>query len=261
MSQGPRCIFCGQRRKLSREHVVPQWVSRVLSKDPRGWPAPIRGYRQDREGNVTRTFVGSKVVELVMRRVCKVCNEGWMEQQLERPSQPILGPMLAGQAVTLDPAAQSLLAAWMAKTAMVYGYTTSPVMELAPDWLTHMYQRQRAPDTWHVWIATYIGSRPVFSHHADITLSFPDDSPGTPHGVLMTLVIGYVAFKVLGVYGGTPSDPGPEVMARLWPPPDTPTDLSWPPPGYLDETPLPAFANLFLDKPGEEPPPLPPPPP
>jgi hypothetical protein len=250
------CIFCKQRRKMSREHVIPLWVSKVLSEDPRGWPTPIRGYRHDRDGNVTWTFTGSKAVELVMRRVCKVCNEGWMERELERPLQPILGPMLRGQATTILPEMQPVLAAWAAKVAMVYGYTERPIIESDPDWLALMYHQQRMPDTWNVWVSTYIGPRPVFHNYQ--TVSFPDDDPSSPKGVQMTLVIGYVALKVLGLYRGTAQDSGPEVMLRLWPSPDNPVPLDWPTGGYLNEESLPAFADMFVTQPGESPRPIPP---
>lgn len=131
------------------------------------------------------------------KRVCKVCNEGWMETNVERPVQSILGPMILGQSTVLDLAAQSRLAAWAAKTAMVARYAESPPLGLDRRWLDHMYRNQLAPDSWYVWISKYQGERPVFYKSADITLSFPGDIPDTPHGVLTTLVIGYVGSRCL----------------------------------------------------------------
>lgn len=256
-THGPTCFWCGQRRNMSREHVIAQWVSRVLASDQtRIWPSPVVNARHyDNAGVLMRTFTHSKVVNMVTKRVCKVCNEGWMETNVERPVQPILGPMILGRRTVLDLAAQSRLAAWAAKTAMVARYAESPPLELDRRWLDHMYRNQLAPDSWYVWISKYQGERPVFYESADITLSFPGDIPGTPHGVLTTLVIGYVAFKVLGVNSGTPSDPGPSVMPRLWPISSHP--IVWPPEHHIDDSSLPAFVAMYVDQPGQMPQPLP----
>jgi hypothetical protein len=193
--------------------------------------------------------------QLITKRVCKICNEGWLEQRLEHPCQPILDPMLRGREATLGLPAQSVLAAWIAKTAMEYRYAESPPLAVEPEWLKRLYEQQLAPDSWYIWVASYRGDRPVFAQHDDITMSFPDTAVSTPHGVLLTLVVGYVAFKVVGINVGTPSYPGADHLLRLWPPGNE--TVIWPPERHLDDATLPGFAHMFLDKPGEAPPPLP----
>lgn len=240
---------------MSRQHVIPQWVSKVLAEDPRRWPNPIRVQRHS-GGVPVGTYGASKVINLITKRVCKVCNEGWLEQLIEHPTQPILDPMLRGRQTPLDPAEQSMLAAWVAKTAMEFRYALTPPEPVAAEWLAEMYKHQLAPETWYIWVASYVGHRPAYGQHNDITVSFPDSAVDTPHGVLLTLIVGYVAFKVMGINAGTPSYPGADALLRLWPPGDK--TVVWPPMRHLDETTLPGFANMYLDRPGETPPPLPP---
>ena len=244
---------------MSRQHVIPQWVSKVLAEDPRGWPNPFRVQRHY-GGVPVGSFGASKVINLITKRVCKVCNEGWLEQLVEHPTQPILDPMLRGREAPLDLAEQSMLAAWVAKTAMEFRYALTPPEPVAAEWLTEMYEHQLAPETWYIWVTSYQGYRPVFAQHNDITLSFPvasvqDGSLTTPHGVLVTLVVGYVAFKVMGIKAGTPSYAGTDAWFRLWPLGNE--TFIWPPQRHLDEISLPGFVNMYLDQTGEPPPPLP----
>jgi hypothetical protein len=261
---GPTCIFCGQRRKMSREHVIPQWVSRLLAKDPRGFRGPVRVGVWGRGNTLARTITHSEVINMQTKRVCKVCNEGWMEQRLERPCQSVLGPLIAGEDRVLDPPSQALVAAWIAKTAMTARYAFTPIEPVEPDWLRLMYEHQRPPDTWHIWLGSYVGSRPLHLGHHDITVTFPDSDPEsnseavvTPHGVLLTLAVGYAFLQVLGIKGGAPQNPDrlPDLF-RIWPLATTP--VNWPPPRHLDDASLPYAMNMFVDRPGEPPPPLPP---
>jgi hypothetical protein len=167
--------------------------------------------------------------------------------EIENKAIPFLKPMIMGQPVLLRPRAQRDVATWLALKAIVTRYAHSPVDVVDRDWLDYFYQRHRAPKTWSAWITTYRGSRPYYYEGHDITLSSPDDPANpavTPHGVLATFVIGYFAAKVLGVRGGTPSDPGPDYMLRVQP--GAGANINWPPRLHGDDNTLDAFAKMFL---------------
>ena len=57
-----------------------------------------------------------------MRHVCKTCNETWLSNNVEVPAKPILIPLIKGERVDIDSAAQKILATWAAKTVMTAEY-------------------------------------------------------------------------------------------------------------------------------------------
>ena len=237
----PICIFCGERRKMSKEHVIPQWVSKELAKDPRELQSPITVCV---DGKPTRQMPSSRVINIVTKRVCKVCNEGWMETWLERPVQPTLTSMLHGERTVLDVEARVHLAGWAAKVAMVAGYAQRPPEPVRQDWLPFMYDQHIPPPDWHVWTTGYEGATPALYERGTFTRLLPDGRPSGDHGITMTLVVGYVAFKIVGIAGAAPDFLSRDHVSRLWPP-FTFDALVWPPRHHLDDSTLQSFAKAF----------------
>lgn len=114
------CVFCGAPAN-SKEHVIPQW----LSKGPR---EDIPGIYQksvvDLDGTILRD-VRHRFGDITVKCVCTTCNNGWMND-LEEGVRPFLLPLILGTdefVVILDRKMQSDLAAWAMKTIMMFSFT------------------------------------------------------------------------------------------------------------------------------------------
>ena len=71
----PTCIFCGERRKMSKEHVIPQWVSKELAKDPRELLTPIRVFI---DGQPSRQMASSRVIDTWLSACAEsATRDGW----------------------------------------------------------------------------------------------------------------------------------------------------------------------------------------
>ena len=241
---------------MSEEHVIPRWVSKILAEDRRHSGRPQVQRMVDRQGHLVRELPPSKLINVVTRRVCKVCNEGWMERKLERPCQPILGPMIRGWDKTLDQSEQAVLAGWAAKVAMVMAYIHAPPQPVKREWLDWMYWHQRPPANWYVWMASCNGQRPTyFSSDAGAHASLPSGPMVDVYAQAATLIIGYAALKILGPTSVVRvEEPGRDAVIRLWPLTGE-TTVRWPPPRHIDDRRLPLFVDMFLD-PGQPPRPL-----
>ncbi|MCJ7491597.1 MAG: hypothetical protein MUP15_05545, partial [Dehalococcoidia bacterium] len=66
----------------------------------------------------------------------------------------------------------------------------------------------------------------------------------TPHGVLATFIVGYLAFKVLGIHEGTPTYPGPKQFLRIWPVNEG--TVEWPTLRTIIDSTLPSFEDMFV---------------
>lgn len=194
--------------------------------------------------------------------VCGNCNSGWMND-IETRAQPYLAEMLVGKALALDRDAQTKVARWAVLKAMAarYGHAR-PSAEtlrrqrrplsyepLAQDWRHHFCRTKLSPDGWFVWIGANNGApMPLIR---DDEISVIDPAPPSPveftptdQGVLMSMLVGHLAVKVLGLREGRVEQPAPELFLRVWPPTDT--ALSWPPPLILTDAETLSFLNMWV---------------
>jgi hypothetical protein len=117
----PGCVFCGGK-PLSREHVVPEWARRLVAVD-----APVTSTRDilGREGRFRDGWATGRSLEVVVRKVCRACNNGWMAD-LERRAAPLLAPMIASPSATGRLSARDidLISVWITKTVLVADLVT-----------------------------------------------------------------------------------------------------------------------------------------
>jgi hypothetical protein len=101
-------VFCGSDGPLTREHVIPQWISQLLpwnreiihKVEKAEWSAPIFGH--------------------TVSVVCATCNNGWMSR-LETAVKHFLGPAIFTPAAgaLVSPITQVNVATWAVKTMLM----------------------------------------------------------------------------------------------------------------------------------------------
>ena len=112
MAGGRYCIFCGNPAN-SGEHLLPEWLQKVLPSDE-----PCVYWRE--VGGV-KTSWEKKGFSEKTRKVCTACNGGWMSR-LETAAKEVLAPAITRQSLPhpLDLRAQWIAAQWAAKTGYVF---------------------------------------------------------------------------------------------------------------------------------------------
>jgi hypothetical protein len=81
------CIFC-DNNSGSREHLWPLWIHERKDFEP------LKSKRGDLEILIPNP-------KLVVKAVCKKCNNGWMSD-LEGVSIPLIGSMMQNVSIQLD---------------------------------------------------------------------------------------------------------------------------------------------------------------
>jgi hypothetical protein len=150
------CILCGAKPPppLTGEHIWPDWYNR---QQP--------GFRYELES----VLEGGKAVvrptqslNLKPKVLCVPCNTDW-GSKLEERVEPILTPMIRGEAKTLTASEMELISAWFVLKVMVSeylvpaGYRERRFFEL--DQGRHLRATLRPPEGIHIWIGRYVGSR------------------------------------------------------------------------------------------------------
>jgi hypothetical protein len=224
----PGCVFCGGK-PLSREHVVPVWAKRLVAVE-----GPLATTR-DVLGSEGRFRDGwtPRALELVVRKICTACNNGWMAD-LERRIAPLMGPMIASPFASGRLRARDidLISAWITKTVLVSDLVTRvDGIEVIQPWEYHwFYEHQlRFPDS-AGWLAAY-----DFDGHSPFSISVTDQGPIGSGAFRAVGNLGALAFMIRVVPFGPPPSPDriqlPKevrpLVVRLYP--RRRRTLSWPP--------------------------------
>lgn len=126
------CVFCGQPNKLTREHIIPQWLQdHLVVAQQTVWRSCGSHSRQ-------HSFSG-----LVSRRVCIDCNTGWMSK-LEAIAKPVLLSLLEEKTErAIPPDECAVLARWVLKTVFVLD--TTALNRVVPDQHYRLLYEGKAP--------------------------------------------------------------------------------------------------------------------
>lgn len=158
-STGRSCVFCPGPAG-NREHALPQWVASAMQ---RGSAPTTPRFFSDLDGWEAQG-AARKTDDLVTKRVCKTCNNGWMNK-LEDAVIPFLSDLVKPDRTNFDrEALQQLrghepsLRRWLTKTAITLSHLVSRSrVDQVPSHLAEETMQDRLPDTALIyagWIST-----------------------------------------------------------------------------------------------------------
>jgi hypothetical protein len=179
------CIFCGQS-PVSREHFFADWIINAL-----GGPKKIRRVASD-------DTVSEFTAPLIVRCVCKQCNNGWMSS-LEASAKPMITEFLNDKPISLTPEQQRILALWATKMAMVGEEHKSQGKDrfYTQEQREALYQNSKIPAGTNVQIGRFTGSG---LHHVGTEVWWSiKEVPKALHGCITTLVVGHLVVQVTTV--------------------------------------------------------------
>lgn len=133
------CVFCGFS-DLTREHVFPDWMSKMLDSHLDGTTTIERG------GKVEKSYKGA-LLQHKVRLVCKDCNNVWMSK-LENEVKPILSKMLfdLNHSALLGEREQRILAYWAQKTVLILDVATGADYVMPGAFFRDLFEKQAPID-------------------------------------------------------------------------------------------------------------------
>jgi len=155
-----QCVFCGGT-PLTREHVMPQWLTNVLPEQARFRGQDQQVILQPPGSDRSRIMLPHREVKepfngMTVKAVCKSCNGGWMSG-LEEATRPLLSRLIRGEPELLNKEDAIAVASWTVKTALMAqltGVEGAGAMSSA----YHAFYRDRVPAKNSVVWAGGIGS-------------------------------------------------------------------------------------------------------
>lgn len=128
------CVFCHSSSKMSREHVLPNWLCDLYPN----------------ETMITNQFVGksqktwpSKIFQHKAKVVCEPCNNGWMSK-LEGEAKPILTKLMRLSTTIIDQNEQAILSFWAQKTLLMLNQAVPGDLKITSDLYDDLYTKKSA---------------------------------------------------------------------------------------------------------------------
>jgi hypothetical protein len=233
-------VFCG-KQKVSREHVIPSWVEKTFPPRPPG----VR-LKHTTEG----VSFEADALSWTVKRVCRNCNSGWMNSEVEQPAAPILTEMIHGNRVALTTEQQKHVATWAIKTHLMAQYRHTPFRPAPENHLRWMYEQKSPVPNSQVWLGAYGAKLDPVNYAWGRTTTFemsttPPEMSGVEsvpagdevHVQTFTLRIGHLIFQT--VKRTEPEDGllmhiAPDMerfLVPIWP--NAGSSVDWPPPMAL----------------------------
>ncbi len=252
------CIFCQRIRPLvtiTKEHVFSRWVDKVLTAELLGPDRSFERTVSGPDGAVdSKTWPTEVIAAIEAPVVCGSspdgCNNGWM-CDLDGEIRSLVEPMMLGAPRILSAGEQQVIATWAAMKSMVleYAWSTEQVIVLPQAARTFVFSQHRPPGNMQIRIAAVEShGRPAAIYRRVYRLQAVGSSAQALPGFAScsTFVLGCFVVQTYG----TSADPSATTPAA--PPhgstyfvinPPTGNDISWPPPGLLDDEDLDRFAH------------------
>ena len=220
-----KCVFCGSQRDLTKSHVWPEWIEKILPQTATHHEHIIGQFCTfvpDMEGpafwkKVRQGHIGTRKP----RNTCKECNGGWM-RRIEEAAMSIMPPPLRGRPYLLETFNQRLLASFLCLVSMRVELSSHEMRAIPAqdhEWLIKYFQ---PPPSWKIWISRYDGSPLIDQRYTAMQIA---SSPDVPRGVkycntqVTTLVIGQLCAHMFSstVWPDFSGYDGAE-LTMIWPP-------------------------------------------
>lgn len=237
-------MFCrATDRKITKEHVIPQWVLDLLDADIRA-AVEAEGGSVDVGHHGVRRPTDNPYL-LTVKGPCEDCNNVWLGQDLEGPASTVLGPLIMERSKDriIGEADQAIIATWGAKMALMIdqAWRREGDRVLTEEDAHRFYADMRLPDGWTVAIAQH-SSRLSAWPLSMAPLVRKDRADRVFRTGIATIVLGHLIIQVRAHphgsvatidLAGVPNDPRRLVGAG---------PIQWPPPLVLDDAAVELFA-------------------
>ena len=194
------CYFCSSTTSvITEEHVWPKWVSRLL----------FGQYNSDHfmhvrsTGDSTTGLWKSRYLDVTTTTVCAACNNEWLSVFEDKQIKPLATPLIVSSDPTqLTPAAQSLLAAWAYKMALLIEITN---LDKPPEFFTAaerllFRQTTLAHPLVRVFVSRYdYGQHPAHALTSLRTYTQRDGPRKSFQLKISTITAGHLAMQVMSV--------------------------------------------------------------
>jgi hypothetical protein len=174
---------------------------------------------------VSRTrIVPQSAFDWLVNDVCKVCNEGWLNLDVEGQAEEFLAAAMQGLFININADNSRKMALWAAKTAAVRALMDPLPRAIPPEHYAYIKQNLEPPPNTFVWLAhIQYASDPSMRHTRLGTTADPGVAETKSH--FTSIIYGHMALYIIGasneeglwIYEETISAIEQRDTLQLWP--------------------------------------------
>jgi len=189
---GP-CYFCGEQKPLTREHVFPDWLRRVLPRlTGTSWQilTSRREVSSQPLNESKRKDNGYNIGSTQLKVVCVDCNGGWMSR-LQEAAIPLLTPLINGEIHHIPVEHQVTIAQWVIMTVSMQQLTNpEPKSHIITSRERNNLRLARLGEApmnhqgWTIGLAHFMGTTPEFIAARQQAFGYADESPRAQTSVI-----------------------------------------------------------------------------
>lgn len=218
---------------MTKQHIFGK---RLLSLLPKKETTYLFSHRTPTGDQVKRT--PGHLWGKSMRRVCRVCNNGWM-RDLEERTFPLLKGLIVGDNNLITADRHADLAARLSHMIMVASLARAEIDPVSDDERATFKANQLPPDHWEIWLCRADNPFEIGQfYYSDTFRTLLQTAEGTQEtrGHATTFILGRLCVFVIGRKPSNLTQIRGLTMARIWPETGIGTDLgltSSLPPNYV----------------------------
>ena len=153
------CVFCGRctpKVKISKEHLIKSDLRKYLPEIDAAKGQMSRSTFLSDEGLADQRVYFAKAIgpfDQTLNRVCKPCNEGWLDRDVELPAEQVLGSSMQGRCRSLNGVDRANLARWTAKTVALRALRDPGESAVPLKYFRLLEETRTPPPVTRVWAA------------------------------------------------------------------------------------------------------------
>lgn len=159
-----KCVFCGSKKDITREHVMPAWLRKEFPPKYNEYSAHSIAIDRIDDTLVVKPQLGGEKISLGSRTlfmVCAACNNVWMSR-IQIKAAPILKRMIRGDWAGFTATEGSIISAWVAMTASVIAMSTRKAEGVPLADRRIIYETKAAPPDWRIFVGKCGGLDEMF---------------------------------------------------------------------------------------------------
>jgi hypothetical protein len=219
------CAFCPSTVKLTGEHVWSNWINKLLLPDGK-----ITFRRVDFNGSEINRWPAQEL-NMKMKVVCKLCNEGWMSRAENNFAKPAMTDLILGNRIGAFSKKRAYgLSIFAFKTAVIANHSLPKSEWFFPPSDRYAFRESFAVPP-NVTMFIFGMERSTSGEIRSFNVSYPDQRNGDITLNVCSFCIGQLGFQVISARafnsGKIQSLPTPpDITSRFYPTLDE--KFSWP---------------------------------
>jgi hypothetical protein len=201
------CVFCGEQGSLTREHIWPDWLSKMYLR--KGDEKHLFGSKTHLNKDLVRDGTHERpghLFSLRNRVVCQRCNNGWMSK-VESETKPIVVRLISGEKHKLSRDELDVLSFWVAMKVVTaeFAERAESLEVTPPEVRKRMMETRKIPDYFNISMGVHsTGHNSAWFRHS-WTMAYSRSGPTPPldgrqrNAQSIAFLIGPIFFYILNV--------------------------------------------------------------